>query len=115
VETKHTIPHERFCANEIHRAIENDEFVPFFQPLVTLRTGQLAGFEILARWRHPELEIVPPDQFISIAEKEGLIGSLTRRLLSKVFLSAKIIPDPSYDSDQHLSPAIAGSEPSQTD
>src|SRR6202046_3910654 len=81
-------------AEDARRALENDEFVPFFQPLVTLRTGQLAGFEILARWRHPELGTVPPDQFISIAEKEGLIGSLTKRLLSKVFFSAKVIPYP---------------------
>jgi PAS domain S-box-containing protein len=94
VATKHTIPNDRFSANEIRRAIENDEFVPFFQPLVTLRTGQLAGFEVLARWRHPKLGIVPPDQFISLAEKEGLIGSLTKRLLSKVFFSASVIPDP---------------------
>jgi len=94
LETKHTILHECFCPNEVRRAIENDEFVPFFQPLVTLCTGQLAGFEILARWRHPELGMVPPAQFISIAEKEGLIGSLTKRLLSKVFFSAKVIPYP---------------------
>jgi PAS domain S-box-containing protein len=94
LETKHTISHKCFCADEVRRAIENDEFVPFFQPLVTLRTGQLAGFEILARWRHPELGMIPPDQFISIAEEEGLIGSLTKRLLSKVFFSAKVIPDP---------------------
>jgi PAS domain S-box-containing protein len=94
VETEHTIPHKCFCADDIRRAIENDEFVPFFQPLITLRTGQLAGFEILARWRHPELGIVPPNQFISLAEKEGLIGSLTKKLLAKVFFSAKVIPDP---------------------
>lgn len=94
MENTHKISPKSFCANDVRRAIENDEFVPFFQPLVTLRTGQLAGFEILARWRHPQLGIVPPDQFIPIAEKEGLIGSLTKKLLFKVFFSAPVIPDP---------------------
>ena len=79
---------------DVRRALANDEFVPFFQPLVTLRTGQLAGFEVLARWHHPSAGILPPDRFISIAERNGLIDALTMRLMQKAFEAARVIPEP---------------------
>ena len=79
---------------DVRRGIENDEFAPFFQPLVTHRTGQLAGFEVLARWRHPLAGILPPDRFIPVAEQSGWIGALTKRLMQKAFEAAKFIPDP---------------------
>lgn len=53
----------------------------FYQPLVTLATGQTIGFEALVRWRHPEFGIVPPDLFIALAERGGLINPLTERVL----------------------------------
>jgi PAS domain S-box-containing protein len=79
---------------DVRRGLENDEFAPFFQPLVTLRTGQLAGFEVLARWHHPSAGILPPDRFIPIAEQNGWIGALTKRLMQKAFEAAKFIPEP---------------------
>ena len=79
---------------DVRRGLENDEFVPFFQPLVTLRTGQLAGFEVLARWRHPSAGILPPDRFIPIAEQNGLIGALLMGLMEKACEAAKVIPEP---------------------
>jgi EAL domain-containing protein (putative c-di-GMP-specific phosphodiesterase class I) len=82
-----------FTAKDARRGVENDEFIPFFQPLVRLQTGQLAGFEVLARWRHPVLGIVSPDQFIPIAEKEGWIGDLTKSLFFKAFAAAKDTPE----------------------
>ena len=94
METKHSIPHKSFCANEVRRAIENDEFVPFFQPLVTLRTGQLAGFEVLARWHHPTAGVLSPDRFIPIAEQNGWIDALTKRLMQKTFEAGRLIPEP---------------------
>jgi EAL domain-containing protein (putative c-di-GMP-specific phosphodiesterase class I) len=78
---------------DVRRGLENDEFVPFFQPLVTLRTGQLAGFEVLARWHHPSAGILPPDRFIPVAEQNRWIGALTKRLMQKVFEAGKFIPD----------------------
>ena len=78
----------------VRRGLENDEFVPFFQPLVTLRTGELAGFEVLARWHHPSAGIVPPDRFIPVAEQNGLIGALLMGLMQKAFEAAKVIPEP---------------------
>lgn len=74
-----------FEETEVRRAFAEDEFVPFFQPLVELRTGELAGFELLARWNHRELGLIPPDSFIPIVEKLGLIDNLMRVILRKAF------------------------------
>src|SRR6202042_1976721 len=80
-------------ANDLRRALENNEIVPYFQPLVELRTGLLRGFEALARWQHPQRGLIPPNEFIPLAEKSGLHGLLTGKLLSTVFAAAKDIPD----------------------
>jgi EAL domain-containing protein (putative c-di-GMP-specific phosphodiesterase class I) len=55
--------------------------VPFFQPLARLADGHIVGFEALARWQHPELGVLGPDRFITLAEKSGLIVPLGARLL----------------------------------
>ncbi len=68
---------------DLRRALENDAIVPFFQPLVELRTGCVVGVEALARWHHPERAWVPPAEFILLAEDLGLIGALTERLLRR--------------------------------
>ena len=75
-------------------ALQANQFVPFFQPLVTLRSGQLAGFEVLARWQHPTAGVIPPSQFITIAEQDGWIGALTQQVLEKAFAAAAVIPAP---------------------
>ncbi len=77
---------------ELRRALDNDEIVPYFQPMVELRTGELTGFEILARWRHPQRGIIHPDEFIPLAEQSGLIGQLTGNLLRSAFAAAVVIP-----------------------
>ena len=69
----------------LRRALENREFFPCFQPLVVLATGELQGFEVLARWQHPTLGIVPPDIFIPLAESNGWIGELSSQVLQKAF------------------------------
>jgi PAS domain S-box-containing protein len=79
-------------ANDLRRALENNEIIPYFQPLVELRTGLLRGFEALARWQHPQRGLVPPNEFIPLAETSGLHGLLTGKLLSAVFAAAKDIP-----------------------
>jgi PAS domain S-box-containing protein len=79
-------------ANDLRRALENNEIVPYFQPLVELRTGLLSGFEALARWQHPQRGLIPPNEFIPLAEKSGLHGQLTGNLLRAVFAAARDIP-----------------------
>ena len=59
--------------NDLRRAIKNNEFELWYQPIVTLELGQLTGFEALIRWLHPERGLVLPDEFISVAEENGLI------------------------------------------
>ena len=88
-------------------ALREGHFVPFFQPLIALRTGQLAGFEMLARWQHPTKGLVPPDLFIAVAEQDGWIEELTRQLLQKAFVAADAIPDPPDAGHQHLAAAVA--------
>ncbi|MEO6805098.1 MAG: EAL domain-containing protein [Edaphobacter sp.] len=79
--------------SDLRRALENNEIVPYFQPLVELRTGFLRGFEALARWQHPQRGLISPNEFIPLAEKSGLHGQLTGNLLRAVFVAAKDIPN----------------------
>ncbi len=65
----------------LREGIDRGEVVPHFQPVVRLENGSLAYLEVLARWRHPEHGLVPPAQFIPLAEELGLIGWLERSLL----------------------------------
>jgi len=67
------------------RALKNGEFFPCFQPIVVLATGELHGFEVLARWKHPNLGTIPPDIFIPLAESNGLIGEVSSQVLQKAF------------------------------
>jgi PAS domain S-box-containing protein len=70
---------------DLRRALDNGEFFPYFQPLVVLATGKLHGFEVLARWQHPDLGIISPAVFIPLAESNGLIGELSSQVLQKAF------------------------------
>jgi len=75
-------------AVDLTRALERNEIGPFFQPIVDLRTQRVIGFEVLARWHHPVRQIINPSEFIPIAERSGLIGALTERLLRQACLAA---------------------------
>jgi diguanylate cyclase (GGDEF)-like protein len=63
---------------ELRRAIEADELVLHYQPKVALRTGEVIGVEALVRWEHPTRGLLPPDQFVPLAERTGAVSDLTR-------------------------------------
>jgi EAL domain-containing protein (putative c-di-GMP-specific phosphodiesterase class I) len=80
-----------FDNDDVRRAFGEDEFFPFFQPQVDLRTGRLTGFEALARWNHSRLGSLAPEAFIPIVQKCGYINTLTRKLLEKTFEATPLL------------------------
>jgi diguanylate cyclase (GGDEF)-like protein len=73
----HEVREREALQQELAHAIEAGQVVPYFQPLVDLPSGRLTGFEVLARWLHPERGEVPPARFVPVAEDGGLIDALT--------------------------------------
>ena len=63
-------------ANEMTRALEENQFVPFFQPKYDLRTNKIAGAEALIRWQHPEKGLIPPASFIPVFERNGFVSKV---------------------------------------
>jgi len=61
---------------DLRNAFVRGEITPFFQPIVNLKTGAVAGFEALARWRHPRRGLVPPDEFLGLTNDLGMMNDL---------------------------------------
>lgn len=88
-----SMEHELRRRNEteagLRSGIPAGEIVPFFEPQIDLVTQSLHGFEMLARWNRPERGIVPPDEFIGVAEESGLIGDLSLSVMRQAFAEAR--------------------------
>jgi diguanylate cyclase (GGDEF)-like protein len=78
---------------ELEAAIERDEFVVYYQPITSLETGETVALEALVRWEHPERGLVPPCDFIPLAEETGLIIQIGRIVLRKACLLARAWSD----------------------
>lgn len=76
-------------SQDLCHAIDGDQLEVHYQPKVDIRTGLIRGMEVLARWMHPELGPISPDQFVALAEKEHLIFDLTMQVLRKSIVQAE--------------------------
>lgn len=67
--------------NDLRLALERDEIRPYYQPRVALPSGQVLGFEALARWQHPLRGLLLPDDFLGFAASSGVVGQIDLRIL----------------------------------
>jgi len=95
-------------SGHIRAALERSHFLLAYQPKFCLSTGRVIGVEALARWQDPELGLVPPDRFISVAEKDGQIIPLTWQLVEQALAQQYRWRRAGIDLDMaiNLSPAV---------
>ncbi|MEH2176432.1 GGDEF/EAL domain-containing response regulator [Nostoc sp.] len=67
--------------NDLRRAVERREFLVYYQPIISLVTGRISGFEALVRWQHPIRGLISPIEFIPVAEETGLINAINTWVL----------------------------------
>ncbi|AFY58193.1 diguanylate cyclase (GGDEF) domain-containing protein [Rivularia sp. PCC 7116] len=84
--------------NDLRRALERQELIVYYQPIICLKTGSIGGFEALVRWQHPTRGLVLPTEFISVAEETGLIYAIDTWVLKsacnqlRIWLANSLVP-----------------------
>jgi diguanylate cyclase (GGDEF)-like protein len=81
-------PHRLTLMSELRQAIEQDDLLLYYQPKINVRTDQITDVEVLIRWQHKDHGMIAPDEFISLAERTGLIKQLTRWVLKNALQQA---------------------------
>jgi len=76
--------HQLRLEADLHHALDRDEFLIHYQPKVDIKTGEIASMEALIRWRHPQLGMVNPNDFIPLAEQTGMIHEITLWVIREV-------------------------------
>ncbi|MBE9212053.1 EAL domain-containing protein [Plectonema cf. radiosum LEGE 06105] len=90
--------------NDLRRALEKQELIVYYQPIVSLNTGTIIGFEALVRWQHPSKGLILPTEFISVAEETGLIYNLDTWVLRSACNQLRIWQNhPSIPKPLHMS------------
>jgi EAL domain-containing protein (putative c-di-GMP-specific phosphodiesterase class I)/PAS domain-containing protein len=79
-------------AQALQRAVDQRHIEPHFQPIVSLSDRRVLGFEVLARWRHPDRGLVPPAEFIPLADRLGLLDAILEQLMRTAFAAAASWP-----------------------
>jgi len=87
----------------IRYGLEHGQFIPYYEPQVDLLTGEIIGFEVLARWDHPLSGLIEPDRFIPVAEEHGLIGRLSEQIILAALIQGAGW-DPSIKLSVNISP-----------
>lgn len=88
-----TVVEKLSLEGDLRRALENEEFEVYYQPIANIETGHVVGAEALVRWNHPEKGIVQPDDFIPFAEETGLIIPLGEWVLRESVKQARLWMD----------------------
>jgi len=78
---------------DLRTAVEEEALELYYQPIVNLKTGEIASFEALLRWKHPDRGFISPAKFIALAEENGLIGPLGEWVLHRACRQARQWPD----------------------
>ena len=86
-------PERLSLLGQLRRGIERGELFLQYQPKIDLKTRQVVGVEALVRWQHPDRGMVPPNDFIQLAEHTGLIGPLTDAVLDMALAQVKVWAD----------------------
>ncbi|MBZ9796684.1 putative bifunctional diguanylate cyclase/phosphodiesterase [Mesorhizobium sp. ES1-4] len=85
--------HRQWVESELHNAFERGDFDLHYQPQLDLPSGRIVGYEALIRWKHPERGMIPPMEFIQIAEETGMINPIGEWVLRKACSDARHLPD----------------------
>ncbi|MEM1392041.1 MAG: EAL domain-containing protein [Cyanobacteria bacterium P01_D01_bin.116] len=90
--------------NDLRRAIKKQELIVYYQPIISLNSGKIIGFEALVRWQHPTKGLILPTEFISVAEETGLIHAIDTWVLKsacnqlRIWQNHPAVPKPLYIS-----------------